>query len=62
MYNPIILSASLFGSFYLLSQSLEFINRSQLENKPMSHELLIINIFTMSGSMVTILYGITMLQ
>jgi len=33
IYNSIILFSSLFGSVYLMSTSLELINRSLLENK-----------------------------
>jgi hypothetical protein len=43
MSNSIILFSSLFGSVYLISISLELINRSFLENKKIARELIIIN-------------------
>ena len=43
MYHSIILFSSLFGSVYLMSISLGFINRSLLENKKIPRELIIIN-------------------
>ncbi len=39
MHNSIIL----FGSVYLISKSLQFINILLLENKKMPHELILIN-------------------
>lgn len=58
MYNSIILSSYLFGSFYLCSTSLLLINRSLLENKKLPNELIIINglTFLVSGSMVVYNY------
>ena len=54
MNNFIILSSCLFGSFFLLSKSLEFVNRSFLEDKKIPHELLLINgvIIGTSGSII----------
>ena len=54
MYKSIILSSCLFGSFYLCSTSLLFINRSLLENKKIPNELIVINglTFFVSGSIV----------
>lgn len=54
MYNSIILSSCLFGSFYLCSTSLLLINRLLLENKKLPNELIIINglTFLVSGSIV----------
>jgi len=54
MYNSIILYSSLFGSYYLFSQSLGLINRALLENKKIPGELIIINGLTLvlSGSMI----------
>jgi len=43
MSNSIILISSLFGSVYLMSISLNLINRSFLENKKIPRELIIIN-------------------
>jgi len=43
MFNSIILCSSLFGSVYLMSISLGFINRRLLENKKIPRELIIIN-------------------
>ena len=53
MYNPIILSACLFGSAYLCSTSLVLINYiSLLENNKISNKLIAINnlTFVISGS------------
>jgi hypothetical protein len=47
MSNSIILFSSLFGSVYLMSISLGFINRSLLENKKIPRELIIINGLTL---------------
>jgi len=54
MYNSIILYSSLFGSYYLFSQSLGLTNRALLENKKIPTELIIINGLTLvlSGSMI----------
>jgi len=54
MYNSIILYSSLFGSYYLFSQSLGLTNRALLENKKMPTELIIINGLTLvlSGSVI----------
>jgi hypothetical protein len=54
MYNSIILSSCLFGSFYLCSRSLLLINMSLLENKKLSNELIVINglTFLVSGSII----------
>jgi hypothetical protein len=62
MYNSIILSSCLFGSFYLFSQSLEFINRLQLENKQLPYKLILINGFTVILSGSVIIYGFTPLK
>ena len=62
MYNSIILSSCLFGSFYLCSISLLLINRSFLENKKIPNELIIINglTFLVSGSVVV--YSVNLLS
>ena len=54
MYESIILSSCLFGSFYLCSISLGLINRALLENKKIPNKLIIINglTFLVSGSIV----------
>jgi heme/copper-type cytochrome/quinol oxidase subunit 3 len=54
MYNSIILYSSLFGSYYLFSQSLGLTNRALLENKKIPTELIIINGLTLvlSGSVI----------
>ena len=51
MSNSIIIFSSLFGSVYLMSISLGFINRSLLENNKIPSELIIINglTFVVSG-------------
>ena len=60
MYDSIILSVGLFGSFYLCSTSLVLINRSLLENTKMPKELIIINglTFLVSGSIVVYNFGL----
>ena len=62
MYNSIILTSCLFGSFYLTSISLGFINRTLLQNKKIRNKLIIINgfIFFLSGSIV--LYNFSLLN
>jgi len=50
MSNSIILFSSLFGSVYLMSTSLGFINKTFLENKKIPHELIFINGFTFVAS------------
>lgn len=57
MYNSIILSSCLFGSFYIFTKSFELINQSIMENKKIQYELIVINglTFMMSGSIF--LYG-----
>lgn len=54
MYKSIILSSCLYGSFYLCSTSLLFINRSLLEDKKIPKIIYIINglTFLVSGSIV----------
>lgn len=54
MYNSIILSSCLFGSFYLFSESLTLINKLHLENKKIPYKLILINGFTfvVSGSII----------
>jgi hypothetical protein len=58
MYNSIILSSCLFGSVYIFSISLQAINRSFLENKKISNNLIIINGLTIIISGSVFLYGI----
>jgi hypothetical protein len=60
MYESIILSSCLFGSFYLYSISLGLINRSLLENKKIPNKLIIINglTFLVSGSIVVYNFGL----
>jgi hypothetical protein len=50
MSNSIILLSSLFGSVYLMSISLNLINKSFLENKKIPRELIIINGLTFALS------------
>ena len=60
MYESIILSSCLFGSFYLCSISLGLINRTLLENKKIPNKLIIINglTFLVSGSIVVYNFGL----
>ena len=62
MRNSIILSSCLFGSIYLFSQSLEFINRSQLEKKQLPYKLILINSFTVIFSGSVIIYSFARLK
>jgi hypothetical protein len=62
MYKFIILSSSLFGSFYLCSISLLLINRSLLENKKLPNELIIINGLTFLVSSSIVIYNFTLLN
>ena len=56
--NPILLSACLFGSIYLLSTSLIGLNKKWLKNQQVSlYELVNGTILILSGTvMITILY------
>ena len=61
MYNSIILSSCLFGSFYICSKSLELINTSLLENKKIPRKLILINglTFVLSGSIIIYSFALT---
>jgi hypothetical protein len=52
MFKPIILSGTLFGSIFLFSKSLETINISQIENRKIPNQLILLNnlTFVLSGS------------
>ena len=62
MRNSIMLSSCLFGSVYLMSKSLELINRSVLDNKKMPHELIIFNGLTFVVSSSIFIGGFTLLS
>jgi hypothetical protein len=62
MSNSIILSSCLFGSVYLMSKSLELINRSAVDNKKMSPELIIFNGLTFVVSSSIFIGGFTLLS
>ena len=62
MYKSIILSSSLYGSFYLCSISLILINKGLLENKKISNKLIIINGLTFLVSSSMILYNFSLLN
>ena len=62
MSNSIILSSCLFGSVYLMSKSLELINRSVLDNKKMPQELIIFNGLTFVVSSSIFIGGFTLLS
>jgi hypothetical protein len=57
-----MLSSCLFGSVYLMSKSLELINRSVLDNKKMPHELIIFNGLTFVVSSSIFIGGFTLLS
>ena len=60
MYNNIILSSCLLGSFYLFSTSLLLSNSTLLEDKKIPSELFIINGLTMLVSGSVILYNFSL--
>ena len=62
MSNSIILSSCLFGSVYLMSKSLELINRPVLNNKKMPQELIIFNGLTFVVSSSIFIGGFTLLS
>ena len=62
MSNSLILSSCLFGSVYLMSKSLEFMNRSVLDNKRIPKELIIFNGLTFVVSSSIFIGGFTLLS
>jgi len=62
MSNSIILSSCLFGSVYLMSKSLELINRSLLYDKKIPRELIIFNGLTFVVSSSIFIGGFTLLS
>lgn len=60
MYESIVLSSYFFGSVYLFSKSLEFINRAYLEDKKIPDKLIALNglTFIMTGTIVVYSYRI----
>jgi hypothetical protein len=62
MSNSIILSSYLLGSVYLMSKSLELINRSVLDNKKIQRELIIFNGLTFVMSSSIFVGGFTLLS
>jgi hypothetical protein len=62
MYNHIILSSCLFGSFYLFSISLTLTNRALLEDKKIPNEVFIINGLTMFVSGSIVVYNFSLLN
>jgi hypothetical protein len=62
MSNSIIVFSCLFGSVYLMTKSLELINRSLLENKKIPIELHIINGLTFAASSAIFIRGVTLLK
>jgi hypothetical protein len=55
MYNYLILSSSLLGSFYVFSQSLQLINMSLLEDEKIPYNLIVVNVTALvfSGYIIT---------
>ena len=47
MNDTIVLSSCLFGSYYIFAVSLEFINKSYLENKLIPFKLILLNCLTL---------------
>ena len=62
MSNSIILSSCLFGSVYLMSKSLELINRPVLYDKKIPRELIIFNGLTFVVSSSIFIGGFTLLS
>jgi hypothetical protein len=62
MSNSIILSSCLFGSVYLMSKSLELINRQVLYDKKIPRELIIFNGLTFVVSSSIFIGGFTLLS
>jgi len=62
MSNSIILSSCLFGSVYLMSKSLELINRQVLYDKKIPRELIIFNGLTFVVSSSIFISGFTLLS
>ena len=62
MSNSIILSSCLFGSVYLFSKSLEFVNTSFLADKKIPRELIIINGLTLVVSGSIFISGLALLM
>ena len=60
MYNSIIISACLFGSFYMFSDSLRLINQSLLKNK-MPGGIIIIDSLVCLGSGAICVFSINLL-
>ena len=60
MYNYIISSSYLLGSFYLFSISLTLTNKALLENKKIPNRLIITNGLTMLVSGSIIIYNLTL--
>ena len=56
MYNYIILSTSIFGSIYLMSKSLECINRPFIENREVPTKLILVNGFIFGVSSTLFIY------
>jgi hypothetical protein len=62
MSNSLILSSCLFGSVYLMSKSLELMNRQVLDNKRLPKELIIFNGLTFVVSSSVFIGGFTLLS
>ena len=62
MLESIVLSSYFFGSVYLFSKSLEFMNRVYLEDKKIPDKLIVLNglTFVMTGTII--LYGYNLLH
>ena len=60
MLEPIVLSSYFFGSVYLFSKSLEFINRVYLQDKKIPDKLIVLNglTFVMTGTVVLYSYSL----
>lgn len=57
MYNLIILSSGLFGSFYIHSKTLELIHKTISERKKVSNILFAINVITIMMTNTILLYS-----
>ena len=60
MLESIVLTSYFFGSVYLFSKSLEFINRAYLQDNKIPDKLIVLNglIFVMTGTVVLYSYSL----
>ena len=64
MLESIVLSSYFFGSVYLFSKSMEFMNRVYLEDKKIPDKLIVLNglTFVMTGTIILYSYNLLHLR